>query len=451
MMKSNHSCFSVLFSFLLILTACTTGAIDGFADGKVFVWFDENANGIVDGNERPLSRVLVGIGYPNTFTDENGQASVSEFAPGCGKDCWRGKSIHAQIPQGFKATTPTEVPLIGYGKTYQFGFALDPMSATATPYAASLSCKRYPNVEADAMAVAPDGSLWVVAMDHIARYSSQEDRFVSYDAPSDLYDSIAVASNNDVWVTFQESSAGRYHDSKWTTYPADSLVTGSDLSIGTTLDGQVWFAIQAPPDKLASFNPATGQWRFYVQSSDVGYVVGEKVRALTNSSMWFAAFDDRAELTPPASDANIQWRVYDIHTFTADEVVQIPDVNWIEDSQMAADGTLWLATTNGLAQFDTATNNWNIRDWPRSEELSPVIDTSSLAISLDGSVWVGTSSNGKPLALQFIPDSNQGIWHTYDEREGIPDIEGIAITPDGRIWFNPGSTAEMIVVCTLLK
>jgi sugar lactone lactonase YvrE len=167
--------------------------------------------------------------------------------------------------------------------------------------------------------------------------------------------------------------------------------------------------------------------------------------------MWFAAFGDRAELSPPPSDANIQWKIYDIHTFTADDVVQIPDVHWIDDSQIAADGTLWLATTDGLAQFAPAANEWNIRDWPKSEELWPAIDTSSLAIGPDGSIWVGTSSHEKPLALQFVPDSLQGAWHTYDERDGIPDIESIAITPDGKIWFNPETNSDVIVACTLLK
>jgi sugar lactone lactonase YvrE len=143
--------------------------------------------------------------------------------------------------------------------------------------------------------------------------------------------------------------------------------------------------------------------------------------------------------------------VYDLHTFTAEEIVQIPDVNWIEDSQIAADETLWLATTDGLAQFDPVADHWNIHDWPRSEELSPAIDTNSLAISPDGSVWVGTSSNGKPLALQFIPSSNQGTWHTYDERDGIPDIESIAITPDGKIWFNPETASDILMACTVSK
>jgi ligand-binding sensor domain-containing protein len=68
-----------------------------------------------------------------------------------------------------------------------------------------------------------------------------------------------------------------------------------------------------------------------------------------------------------------------------------------------------------------------------------MIDTSSLAIGSDGSIWIGTSSNDRPLLLRFSPNVDGGTWQPYDDRDGIPNSGGIskiAVTPDGKLWIN---------------
>ena len=449
------SCGKVLWIFILIfITAgCTSPlttpyiAVDGFADGEVFVWFDENANGMVDSGEKPLSRVLVGIGYPNTFTEENGKASVGEFMAGCANDCWKGEKVYVDVPQGYKPTTPTEYPLTGYEQTYQFGFALDPTSATATPYLSHLACKTYKGIATEDSVVAFDGSLWVVLFDGVARYDLQSDQFHFYESTHGLYENISVGENGEIWIASQESTISRFLDSEWITYGKDSLITASDIALVSYSGDEVWFARQSSPNSIISFNKKSGEWKYFTPSNNVKRVVGQNVRLSTDGSTWFAAFGYRAEKAVPVSDIKINWKVYDLHTFTEEEIIEMPNLMWIEDSQIAMDGTIWLITSQGLTQFNPLTNTWKIYNWPHTE----FIDRGSIAISPDGSIWVGISSNGKPLTLRYIPDSNDTNWYTYDDRDGIPEIDNIAITPDGRIWFGSGLASSAVVGCNLLK
>jgi ligand-binding sensor domain-containing protein len=435
---------------LLFLVGCFPFAIgDPAASGKVFVWFDENANGVVDDGEKPIPRVKVGIGYPSAYTDQSGKASVGRF--GCDSNCWKRESIYVEVPQGFKPTTPIGVPLTGPDGKYQFGFALDPSIPTATPYSAHLTCKNYPGVRAEDVTIASDGSLWFGLPDGVAEYDAQSDQFILHDGLQGLYDNVYVGKNKEIWIAEQEYNISRYFNSEWLTYGKDSLITASDIAFGETSADLIWFARQAPPDSIISFNKKNGNWQYFTQSNNLEYVIGQKVRISTDGSTWFAAFDDRSQKTTPVSDKKIQWQIYDLHIFTKQEIFQTPDFGWIEDSQVAPDGTIWLVTTEGLARFNHLTNNWKIYEWPRSDDIQPSIVSSSMAISPDGSIWVGTSSLGKPLALRYTPDSNNGVWDTYDDRDGLPDIDNLTITPDNKMWFGSGLASKEVVGCNLLK
>jgi streptogramin lyase len=452
-MKPNSSLRLLLFAVCcaLIGSGCVAYyAVDGSADAKVLVWLDANANGIVDPGEKPLNRVKVGMGYPDIFTDENGRASVGEFMPGCASNCWEGETVVVEAPQGYKPTTPMEFKLTGEDQTFQFGFVLDPLAATSTPYSAGLSCKTYKDIEPQGMAIAPDGSLWIALYDGTAKYDPKADQFVSYAGLDGLYEGINIGSNGEVWISTQEYMISRYFDSEWSTWQKESLIAASDVSIGTTQDGRVWFAVQAPPSELASFNPLTNEWRFFIQPEDLNYAVGTKVRASTDNSTWFAAFDDRAGATPPGPTPNIQWKIYDEHSFTKDEIQKIPSLGWIEDSKFDSRGLLWLSTTEGLASYDPVTDNWTINAWPHTNDIYPMIDTSSLGIGPDGSIWIGTSSNNRPLLLRFFPNEGGSAWQTYDDRDGIPNSGGIgkiAFTPDGKLWLS----VEGIAGCLVLR
>jgi hypothetical protein len=47
---------------------------------------------------------------------------VGVFKPGCARRCWEGEVISVQVPPGQRATTPTELALMGEEGVYGFGF-----------------------------------------------------------------------------------------------------------------------------------------------------------------------------------------------------------------------------------------------------------------------------------------------------------------------------------------
>jgi streptogramin lyase len=451
-MKSDYTNLLLAVLLSIIVTSCITPPfvlVDGGASATAFVYFDENGNGIFEKGERPLSRVKVG---GQSYTDETGNASVFYFSPGCASKCWEGWSISVETPQGYKPSTPTQFQLIGDNQTYQFGFTLDPASVTATPYSSRLSCKIYGGVSGEDSGVSSDGSLWFAIPDGVAKYDSRSDLFQLNNNLSGLYDDIFTGDNNEIWITSQESNISRYLNSEWQTYGEESLITSSDISLGKTSDGRIWFARQAPPDSLISFNVETGKWQYFTYPSNSKYVVGQHVRVSTDGSAWFAAFDYRADKQIPDSSKSIQWKIFDIHSFTADEIVVIPDLYWINDSKLVADGTIWLTTTNGLAHFEPSTNKWDIYDWPISPEGNIIYGGDTISVGPDGLVWIGGSYYQKPLALRFVPKS--GEWFAYDDRDGIPDIEtidNISVTPDGKVWFGFGLAHDIVAGCLVLK
>jgi hypothetical protein len=96
--------------------------VDGVAVAKVVTWNDLNGNGVMDSGEPPLPWVTIEIGYPPSLTKADGQGMATQFKPGCAYDCWSGETVSAQTPLGYRATTPTKVPLTGDDATYQIGF-----------------------------------------------------------------------------------------------------------------------------------------------------------------------------------------------------------------------------------------------------------------------------------------------------------------------------------------
>ena len=451
----------LLLVILLSLTSCIVVVVllnwNKGGKASVFVWFDANANGVFDPGEQPLARVKVyatgGFGEDERFTDEEGKASVVQLAPpDCFLNCFNDFTVVVETPPGYKPTTPTTLPFTGENHTYQFGFVRDPSGVTATPYVPGLSCKTYPNIEPEKMAVAGDGSLWISLWNGAAKYDVQTDQFDLHKGPMGFYRQIRIGTNNEVWISDWDVTISRYYNSTWLNYANDNLTANSDMSIGSTVDARVWFAFQAFSSELASFNPDTNQWRSYVEHQDHDFGVGKKVKASTDGSIWFAAFDDGASKTPPDSTSEIQWKVYDLHTLTQDEIEDIPDMNQIISSKMASDGTIWLSTTEGLTHFDPIADKWSIINWPHSYYVLPTVsmDTSELAIGPDQSIWMGTTSYDRPLVLHFTPNASGGIWRTFDDRDGIPnagEIKTIAVTPDGTVWLG----SDVVTGCTVLK
>jgi len=110
---------------------------DAIWDIRIYVWLDENANGIRDEGEEPLPAVRVKVvddqGQPvyNRISDPNGV--IDEF--GTFIPCWEGYfEVYAEVPPGYRLTTEPRVRSSWTAQgDIQFGLIRDDSTATPTP------------------------------------------------------------------------------------------------------------------------------------------------------------------------------------------------------------------------------------------------------------------------------------------------------------------------------
>ena len=111
---------------------------------------------------------------------------------------------------------------------------------------------------------------------------------------------------------------------------------------------------------------------------------------------------------------------------TADDGTLIGDeygeVHGIAESP---DGSVWVAADGNLYHLDDG--QWSRYHWPDDW-------IGTIAIGLDGAVWVGSND-----ALgRFYPSS--GEWETFTPEDGLihHDVRAIHVTPDGVVWIGTG-------------
>jgi hypothetical protein len=116
----------IVGAFLLIgVSGCVFppgAAVDGYTSAQVETWRDVDGDGEKDPDESPLPWVTIQMAYERSMTDSSGRGTVGVFKPGCARKCWKGESVSALVPPGYRPTTPTEVDLTGAEDSYLFGF-----------------------------------------------------------------------------------------------------------------------------------------------------------------------------------------------------------------------------------------------------------------------------------------------------------------------------------------
>jgi hypothetical protein len=98
--------------------------VDSEEYAKVQTWNDLNGNGLQDNGEPPLPGVTVQMDGSSSTVNASGVGILNIFKPGCVCNCWKGETIEALIPFGYKPTTPIKISLTGDQTIYHFGFQL---------------------------------------------------------------------------------------------------------------------------------------------------------------------------------------------------------------------------------------------------------------------------------------------------------------------------------------
>ncbi|MFN2225286.1 MAG: hypothetical protein ACK2UY_03250 [Anaerolineae bacterium] len=159
------------------------------------------------------------------------------------------------------------------------------------------------------------------------------------------------------------------------------------------------------------------------------YVTGVAVAPAAGpaAGVWFATgagvshFDGATWTTYPMSDGQGGGQ--------GNGTLPLPSAGTPQAVAVAADGTVWVGTTDGVSRYDPATGTWTGylaggRAW-------------DVAVATDGSVWFAGHGNG---LHRYDPAAD--AWTTYNQApgDGAPDgrplqgITTVVAAPDGSVW-----------------
>ncbi len=218
------------------------------------------------------------------------------------------------------------------------------------------------------LAVAPDGTLWMGTGNGVSHFDGQNwTTYTSQDGlPQYSILSLAVAPDGSVWAG---TSAGlsQYDGQGWTTYtPQDGLAHKVVQSIAVAPDGTVWAGTNAGVSRFDG-----QQWTTYTTGDGLIADRIHSIAVVSDGSVWFGTasgvshFDGQAWTSYTESDDGLAHKL-------------VPGI--IQDQ----DGALLFGTGYGLSRFDG--QSWTTFD---AHEGAPVSIT-ALALSPDGTLWVGT-------------------------------------------------------------
>lgn len=247
------------------------------------------------------------------------------------------------------------------------------------------------------IAIDPEGVVWLACEHGISSYDGSS--WSSY-LPTTKFDAIAVAPDGSVWAAAK--SHGLFHliDGTWERHEPG---TANDVAVSA--DGTVW-VFQDVLEPLLRFT--SGTWA----SIEFGEPVGDLVGGPDDTVWVFAASgvvllgSDGAELERLAlvgalggglSPDGTVWTLHWDGLWAGTEQITGLRGAMIFDVAFAPDGSVWVATDLGAFRYDGF-------GWARYNELDGlgIGGLELVAVAPDGTVWLASSSEG---AAQFVPST----------------------------------------------
>lgn len=259
-------------------------------------------------------------------------------------------------------------------------------------------------------------SVWAGTPSGVARFDGQ--RWQAFDSANGLLrDSVramAVAPDGRLWVGFQNVSEGLsvFDGARWSSQPfAAYAPDGPPSLMAAAPDGQLWVGT---PEGVAWYNGHT--WRSFAKVRDASssvhsYPLGQAsaVQLAPDGSVW--------ALTPERL-ARFNGRVWEF--FDVQDSVGLRDVF---DFVVSDDGAVWAASPTGLNHYDG--HSWRLFN---SSNGLPDDEIRQVTVAPDGSVWVAT--------ITGVAQYANGLWHSFEDVEGTPlsGVEKIAAGGNGVVW-----------------
>lgn len=418
--------------------------------GTARTWLDANGNGEFDADEPPLPHVPLSVqvqgesgqsGSGQSKSNLKGYVLLEVHFPG---EC-RSRSIEVTITAqpfpDYRLTTPRirslstrSEGIFGYHDYERnrpialFGFTYLPGAPTVTPRPPAPACSAMAEMkgyEITDIVIAPNHSAWFAAdrAASIFQFDPKNNELKSFAVGSRFGNarSIAVSADNTVWVN-TDYGIFRLDGSSWRLYTTThGLLNDQAQAIAATPDGNVWFW---SADGLSALDVRTTTWTYYTAPEELRS--GDFIFPDRDGSVWLIPWpDDIVYHLIPHGGEN------DMPAWNRHELPHSPYYRSVELAVLPED-TVWAIDWMSIYQLDLDTTEW------LTYEASGLVSSgfSTLAVSADGSLWLGTQEDG---IVHFNPaeGGSQGDqWRGYDTDDGLTDnrITKVVIAPDGILW-----------------
>ena len=317
------------------------------------------------------------------------------------------------------------------------------------------------SMDTGGLSVAPDGAVWFGdGPGALTRYNGTNfTHFTTRDGvPSGDIVAVHATPGGSVWLTTAEGPPCRYDGRSFVRFTEQGRVKASGfLEIEAGPDGATWFATltgayRYEEDALALFSGAHGL-------PEVSVAVG-----LLRRPKLLSTRDGKLHLGT-ATNGLVR---FDGKKFEAFDDKSSLSGGYVYDLVQAADGLLWLTTSNAIVRFDGS----HFLPSPTNLHLPVIGAGASLTQARDGAIWVSTQRGGAGRYVEaerthwfsrtngLLPnpiftvhgDAQGDVWlggglhaSRYDGRSwthfttenGLPNlaVNTMADGPDGRPWF----------------
>jgi ligand-binding sensor domain-containing protein len=292
----------------------------------------------------------------------------------------------------------------------------------------SVPTKTYGGIES--MAVASDGVIWMVVDNDVIsydgdswqRYDEEIGRFSEKPYQGPVFSIIATAPDGTVWVVTDTKGILRYDGSTWMEVSGrDGLSDEGIESLSIGPDGMVWVVA----DRHMS-----------VYDGSVWMDISEDVIGRCGTDLLIAAADKKAWLVNCAgiirtdgvtSDAFLadRWTTgFEEHCYDLDYCLPF-DYEYISAYAIDQEGSLWIGTeSQGVFRFDGE----------RIDAYTAGLignNFRSIVTVPNGTVWVNSVEDG-------VSRFDGRLWSGFLPTPGLPlnEVYGIGASPDGSVWFS---------------
>jgi signal transduction histidine kinase/ligand-binding sensor domain-containing protein len=315
-----------------------------------------------------------------------------------------------------------------------------------------------------------EGNIWAGTQNGLSRL--RQDKFVTYDLRdgllSDIASSLATAQDDGVWIGsrlglehFAGTAAPHRTLLKGTPITGllpikdDALLIATHTGIQKFSHGNIGLLQPFPntphTEQMAKseagdlwlYGQQTGLWHWKDNSAperiNEPLLAGQTLTSLQGGQrdqVWLGLENGDVILRPPAGS----------HIFTSANGLTGGAIRFLSPQP---DGTMWIASDNGLAYFDGERfRHWTYESGLPGNRLIWTLPDQS------GNLWIGYSTGIARLSINDLlhpsPKSQQLRYDFYDDGDGLksnPESYGnepVALSSDGRLWVSMSEGVGMI-------